>query len=179
MISAFLPFAPASGTRTRSRTRGDRRIASSVLAAVLLLELALALFPEALRLGPVQDTPLFKQVSGYAMVALLVLAMAFGWLRRAPALAAHVRTCGDLHQFGGLLLVLLLAFHAGGTPAGFLRFTFHAMALAVVAGALRALLGQRLGRRGSGALLLVHVSVSCLVSVAALVHLYFVYAYTA
>jgi hypothetical protein len=136
-------------------------------------------FPQALLLHPLQASVLFKQLSGYTMVGLMALAMGFGWLRRRPGLAVHHRTLNDLHQFGGLLILLLLALHAATRPSGFLLLMVHAVAVAQAAGCLRALLASRLGRSASTALLSLHISLSCLVSAAVLLHLYFVYAYTA
>lgn len=180
MISAFLPITVLPGERTRSRgRRGDSRLAACVLASVLLLELAVHFLRDALLLHPLQASVLFKQASGYTMLALMLFAMGFGWLRRRPAFATRVRGLGELHQFGGLLLLLLLGLHAGRGPAGFLLLLFHAFAVACAAGALRALLGPRLGRVASTFLLAVHIGLACLVSAAALVHVYFVYAYTA
>jgi hypothetical protein len=166
---------PAAGRR-----RGpDLRLAGTVIVTVLLAEAALLFFPHVLLLHPAQASVLFKQVSGYLMVLLIAAAMAFGFLRRAPALAAHQRTLNDIHQFGGLLLLLLLSLHAASRPAGFLLLLFHGLACALGAGALRSLLGPRLARAASIALLAVHISLSCLLCAAVLLHLYFVYAYTA
>jgi hypothetical protein len=178
--SGFAPLTlpGALAPRVRTRRKADVRIASSVLAAVLLAEAALLFFPQALLLHPLQAGVLFKQLSGYAMVSLMVFAMAFGWLRRQPALAVHHRTLNDVHQFGGLLLLLLLSLHVATRPSGFLLLMFHAVAVAQAAGALRAVLGIRLGRAGSTALLALHIGLSCVVSAAVLLHLYFVYAYT-
>jgi hypothetical protein len=109
----------------------------------------------------------------------MAAAMAFGALRRLPDFAARQRSFQGLHQFGGLLILLLLAAHAGPGASGFLRGVFHAMALAVAAGALRVVLAPLAGRRGTRALLALHIVLACGVAAAALVHLYFVYAYTA
>jgi hypothetical protein len=49
----------------------------------------------------------------------------------------------------------------------------------VAAGALRVVLAPLAGRRGTRALLALHIVLACGVAAAALVHLYFVYAYTA
>jgi len=181
MNSGFAPLTlpGALAPRVRTRRKVDLRLAWCVLVTVLLAQFALLSFPQALLLHPLQGSVLFKQVSGYAMVALMAAAMAFGWLRRHPALAVHHRTLNDVHQFGGLLLLLLLALHVATRPSGFLLLMFHAVAVAQAAGALRALFGTRLGRKVSTALLALHISLSCLVSAAVLVHLYFVYAYTA
>ena len=175
---ALAPTTPPPAT-LRKRRKVDLRLAWCVLATVLLAEFALLSFPQALLLHPLQGSVLFKQVSGYAMVALVAFAMAFGWLRRRPALAVHHRLLGDVHQFGGLLVLLLVALHAAARPGGFLLLVFHAVAIAQAAGALRVLFGSKLGRRAATTLLALHITLSCLVSAAALVHLYFVYAYTA
>lgn len=179
MISAFLPIAVLPGQRARRKARGDVRLAACVLASVLLLELAVHFLRDAMLLHPLQSSVVFKQVSGYTMAGLMLFTMVFGWLRRRPALAPRLRALNELHQFSGLLLLLLLGLHAGRGPAGFLLLLFHATAVACAAGALRALLGPRLGRAGSTFLLVLHVVPACVVSAAALVHLYFVYAYTA
>lgn len=181
MNSGFAPLTlpGALAPRARTRRRPDLRMAGSVLAAVLLVESALLFFPHVLVLHAAQAGVLFKQLSGYAMVSLMALAMAFGALRRHAALAARHRLLNDVHQFGGLLLLLLLALHAAGRPGGFLLVLFHGVAIAQAAGALRALLGTRLGRQGSTVLLVLHIGLSCVASAAVLLHLYFVYAYTA
>ena len=181
MNSGFAPLTlpGALAPRVRTRRRADLRLAWCVLATVLLAEVALRFFPHALLLHPVQGSVLFKQLSGYTMVALMAGAMGFGWLRRRPALAVHHRLLGDIHQFGGLLLLVLLSLHVATRPSGFLLAMFHAIAIAQAAGALRALLGPRAGRRVGTTLLAVHITLSCLVCAAVLLHLYFVYAYTA
>ena len=181
MNSGFAPLTlpGALAPRVRTRRKADLRLAWCVLATVLLAEVALRFFPQAMLLHPVQGSVLFKQISGYLMVALMACAMGFGWLRRRPALAAHHRLLGDIHQFGGLLILLLLSLHVATRPSGFLVLMFHAIAIAQAAGALRALFANRLGRSVATALLTVHIALSCLVSAAVLLHLYFVYAYTA
>jgi hypothetical protein len=150
-----------------------------VLAVVLLLEAAVHFAPHALVLSPVQGTHLFKMVSGYSMFCLLAFAMGFGWLRRLPAMSGHHRLLNEIHQLAGLLILVLLASHIGQKPVGFLLVMFHAMAISLGAGALRGVLGPKIGRRGSTALLALHIGLSCLVAAAVLLHLYFVYAYTA
>lgn len=179
MISAFLPLAGSPATRARRKTRGELRLAACVFVTVLLLEAALFFLRDGLVLHPLQSSTLFKQVSGYGMAGLLLFAMVFGWLRRRPALAPRLRTLNELHQFAGLLLLLLLGLHAARAPQGFLLLVFHAMAVACAAGALRALVGARIGRLASTTLLVVHIGLACIVSAAAAVHLYLVYAYTA
>jgi hypothetical protein len=94
-------------------------------------------------------------------------------------MAGHHRRLNEIHQLAGLMILVLLASHIGQKPAGFLLAMFHAMAIGLGAGALRAVLGTRIGRRASTALLVLHIGLSCLVAAAVLLHLYFVYAYTA
>jgi hypothetical protein len=179
MTSGFVPLALPHAERVRLKPREDLRLAWCILAAVLVIEGAARFQPDVLALGPFQARTWFKQLTGYTMLALMAAAMAFGWLRRLPAFAGAQRACHGLHQFGGLLVLLLLASHAGPGASGFLLGIFHAMALAVSAGALRVVLGPLIGRSGSRALLAAHIGLSCLVAAAALLHLYFVYAYTA
>ena len=173
-----LPQAPVLAS-PRRRRGPDLRLGGTVLLTVVLAEAALLFFPHVLLLHPAQASVLFKQVSGYTMVVLMVAAMAFGFLRRAPALLSHQRTLNDIHQFGGLLLLLLLSLHVASRPSGFLLLMFHGLACSLGAGALRSLFGLRLGRAASTALLAVHISLSCLLCAAVLLHLYFVYSYTA
>lgn len=170
---------PTHRARPRTARARDPRLAACVLLVVVLLELALRFAPDALQLHPFQKTVLFKQLSGYTMLALMAFSMAFGWLRRRPALARHHARLNEVHQVSGLLLLALLGFHLGQTPVGFLHAMFHALAVAVAAGALRAMLGRRIGAKGGQALLVVHIAGSCAVAAGALVHLYLVYAYTA
>ena len=163
----------------RPKSASSPALAWCGLALVLVLEVALLFFPGALRVSPVQASVLFKQVSGYSMCTLLAFALALGPLRRLPALAGRLRTLGLLHQACGLALLLLLASHVGQAPSGFLRYVFHAMAIAAAAGALRTVFGPRLGRAVSTGLLALHISLSCLVGAGAVLHLYFVYVYAA
>lgn len=184
-MSATSGFAPLTlpgalpAPRVRRKRGAGLHLAWIVLATVLLAEAAVLLWPQALLLHPAQATALFRQVSGYTMVGLMLGAMAFGLLRRHPLLAVHHRLLGDVHQFGGLLLLMLLALHAAARPAGFLLVLFHGMAVAQAAGALRSLGGVRLPRRVGMALLVAHIGLSCAMCAVVLVHLYFVYAYTA
>ncbi|HEX7889274.1 MAG TPA: hypothetical protein VF522_07955 [Ramlibacter sp.] len=193
MTSSFVPFVPAgpapvrrrkSAARTRQpatrvRRASQARLGGCVLVTVLLLEAALLFFPERLLLDPMQAAHWAKQLTGYAMVTLMVLAMVFGPLRRAPAMARHQAWLNECHQFSGLLLLLLLAFHMGRAPSGFLQYTFHVLAAGVAAGALRSVLGTKASRALARTLLVAHISLSCLVAAGAMLHLYLVYAYTA
>lgn len=185
--AAQAPAARARPDRTRSSRRARSRARASgatgltwcVLMVAVLLEAAVLWRPQALSWTPLQGTPVFKMASGYTMLALLAFALVFGWLRRLPAMARHHRQLNEVHQLGGLLLLVLLALHVGARPAGFLLWTFHALAIGLGAGALREVLRARIGRAASAALLTLHISFACLVGAAALLHLYFVYAYTA
>lgn len=183
-MSATSGFAPLTlpgalaAPRGRRAGRAGLSLAWIVLGTVVLAEAAMLLWPQALLLHAMQASPRFREVSGYTMLALMASAMGFGMLRRYPALAVHHRLLGDVHQFGGLLLLLLLALHAAGRPVGFLLTVFHGMAVAQAAGALRALGGAHLPRRVGMTLLVLHIGVSCVLSAAALLHVYFVYAYT-
>ena len=172
--------------RQRSRSRAPRMCSAEagplvwcMLALAMLTEGLVLLAPRALLLGPWQVGSAFKMASGYPMFGLLAFAMAFGWLRRKPALASRHGTLGALHHWTGLSLLVLLAAHAAGRPAGFLQFTFHAMAVGQGAGAIRILFGPRMGRSACALLLTLHISLACLVFSAALLHLYLVYVYTA
>lgn len=169
----------ARGARTRTRASGASGLTWCVLMLAVLLEVAVLLRPQALSWTPLQATPVFKMASGYTMFALLAFALVFGWLRRLAPMARHHRLLNEVHQLGGLLLLVLLALHVGTRPAGFLLWTFHALAVGLGAGALREVMRARLGRAASAALLTIHVSFACLLGAAALLHLYFVYAYTA
>jgi hypothetical protein len=177
MISAFAPIAVSTGQWVRRKTREELRLAWCVLAAVVLLEFAMHFLRDAMLLTPMQASITFKRISGYTMLTLMAFAMAFGWLRRRPALAQHARTLHDVHQFAGLCLLLLLALHVGRSPSGFLLGVFHAMAVGTAAGALRPLVPIKLGRGVNIALLVTHIAVSCLVSAAALLHVWWVYVY--
>jgi hypothetical protein len=179
MSAIFLPSGRMPLERLRPATTEDRRLAWCVLAVVVLVEVAMQFFPRAMSFSPWQASVPFKQISGYAMVAMMAFTMCFGALRRLPALAAHTRLMGELHQLAGLVILVLLAFHIGQAPSGFLLAVFHAMAVAVTAGALRSVLGRRVGRHVSVALLGVHICLACVIAAGVPVHLYLVYAYTA
>ena len=192
MSSGFVPLAgpglaplPQRVQRPQARARAHAQAADArpltwcVLALALLLQGAMLFSPQALLLGPWQAGPVFKTASGYTLVALLALAMGFGWLRRLPALAGSQRKLLEVHQLAGLAILVLLALHAATRPSGFLLLTMQAMVMGQGAGALRRLLGARNGRRLAIALLTLHVWLSCLVCAAGLLHIWFVYAYTA
>jgi hypothetical protein len=194
MNSGFVPLAgpalaPPAKSRTSTRRAAKRAVAaratdgvaltSCVLLLTVLVEVAVAWFPQALLLAPWQGSSLFRVASGYPMLGLLALSLAFGWLRRRPAFARSRRRLHEVHQVGGLVLLVLLALHAAGRPAGFLLYTLHAMSVALAAGAVRGLAGPRLPRAASLALLMLHISLACLLAAAALVHVYLVMAYTA
>jgi hypothetical protein len=194
MSSGFVPLAgpglaPPAKTRSATRPASKRAVATRradgvaltlcVLLLTVLVEVAVAWYPQALLLAPWQGTSLFRVASGYPMLALLAFSIAFGWLRRRHALARSHRRLQEVHELGGLVLLVLLAMHAAGRPAGFLLYLLHATSVALAAGGVRGLLGARLPRPASLALLMVHISLSCLLAVAALLHVYFVLAYTA
>lgn len=179
MTSGFVPLSYPVRHRVRARPAEDLRLARWALLMVVLLELSAWAAPQALLVSPIQTAGLFKRISGYAMLSLLVFAMAYGWLRRLPALSAHVKKLNALHQASGLLILLLLAAHVGAQPTGFLLPMFHAMAIGLGAGALRAVLGPKAPAKLATGLLVLHIGATCLVSAGALLHLYFVYAYTA
>lgn len=178
-MSAVLDSVLPLPARARRARRDSPSLAWCVLAVAVLLEVALRFYPQALLLHPVQSSVLFKQASGYTMLSLMAFAMTFGWLRRHPALVDHQRRINEFHQLAGLVILVLLAFHVGQRPSGFLLYTFHALAVGLGAGALRAVVGRRIGRKASMALLVLHISLACLVVAAVLLHLWFVYAYTA
>jgi len=170
---------PRRAARARSTASASPRLAWCGLLLVVVLEVALLFFPQALRVSPVQATPLFKQFSGYSMCALLAFALGSGWLRRLPVMAGWLRVLGVLHQACGIVILLLLGSHMGQAPSGFLACVFHGMACSVAAGGLRTVLATRAGRRVATGLLALHISMSCLVAAGAVLHLYFVYVYAA
>lgn len=180
MSAIFAPGSsiPVGRAPVRRPTRRLPLLPACVLGLVLGLLATAWVAPDVLRQHPVQATVLFKQLTGYAMLALLIFCMALGVLRRRPLLARHQATVARLHQAAGLLLLLLLASHLGQVPRGFLAAVLVALLAATAAGALRALLGSRAPARLGRALLAVHVGLSCLGVAAVLVHLYLVYAYT-
>ena len=169
----------ARAARHSARASGASGLTWCVLMVAVLLEVAVLFRPQALWWTPLQASPAFKMASGYTMLAMLAFALAFGWLRRLAPMARHHRQLNEVHQLGGLVLLVLLAVHVGTRPAGFLLWTFHALAVGLGAGALREVMRARIGRAASAALLTVHISFACLVGAAALLHLYFVYVYTA
>lgn len=192
MSSGFAPLAgpalaPARPARTRrprdaarpSRSTRAQPLTWCVLLVTILLQAAVLWRPQALLLGPVQNTVAFKTVTGYTMLVLLVFCITFGWVRRHGAMARQGRRLGELHQLAGLALLVMMAFHGAGRPAGFLLVLLHAMAIGLAAGALRGILGPRLGRGTAAVLLTLHVGLSFLVCAAALVHVWFVVTYTA
>jgi hypothetical protein len=177
MTSGFVPLSPGLGRRLRMEPHEDLRLARWALLVVLMLEFAVVGGPRTLLLSPLQATPLYKQVSGYSMISVLVFAMAFGWLRRLPAMATRQKMLNALHQAAGLILLLLLGVHVGARPSGFLLVLFHATAAGLGAGALRTVLGARAPKRLASSLLAAHIGLTCGVSAGVLLHLYLVYAY--
>lgn len=178
MSAVLLPGGAVPDRKVSGRPKEARALAWLVLLTIGLLELAALYWPSALIVSPLQTSVLFKQVTGYCMLGLMIFAMTFGWLRRLPLMAEHGRRFNEVHQLGGLLILVLLASHLGQSPKGFLLYAFHAMALGLGAGALRAVLGPKLASWGSMTLLALHIALACLVFAGVLIHLYFVYAYT-
>lgn len=179
MTSYFVPSGFTSPTRIRSRIGTASRLPWFVLVVAVALEAVAIFSPHSMLVHPVQASVGFKQVSGYTMVTLLAFALVFGWLRRLPRLANHSRQLNHFHQLGGLVILLLLGSHAAQMPSGFLLFMFHATAIGLGAGALRAVLGATAAASLRALLLATHIGLSCLLSAAVLVHLYLVYVYTA
>ncbi|MEJ5988541.1 hypothetical protein WG902_00980 [Ramlibacter sp. PS3R-8] len=181
-MSAVLLPGGAVRTRRIAKRPARRPIAwlpLFVLFIVVLLEATALVRPQALQVHPLQSSVGFKQLSGYSMLVLMAFAMSFGWLRRLPLLAGKQALLKEAHLVSGLLILALLALHLVNVPLGYLSFVFHGMALAIAAGALRAVLGPRIGPKGCVVLLAVHIGLSCAVVASGLVHVYLVYAYTA
>jgi hypothetical protein len=81
---------PRAAARAKPASVPNQRVACCALLLVLVLEMALLFFPQALRLSPVQGTVLFKQISGYSMCTLLAFGLSLGWVRTLPGMARRV-----------------------------------------------------------------------------------------
>ena len=162
--------------RAPGMTRGA---ALATVVASSLLAAALALLPSAGALHPVQHTVVFKQLTGYALVALLGFLLLLGVWRgqlRRPGPAAVLMFA---HQVAGLAMLVLVAGHVGAAPSGYLRAVLLLVLGTCALGALRQLAAGRLPPRALRGLAVAHIAMGCLIASAALVHIYFVYAYTA
>jgi hypothetical protein len=179
MTSYFVPSGFTGRAPVHSKARNAARLPWCVLLVVVVLEGTAAFSPHALLVHPVQNSVGFRQLTGYTMVALLASALVFGWLRRLPVVASQHRQLNHFHQLGGLVILLLLASHAAQAPTGFLLLMFHATAVGLGAGALRAVLGPAAAPAVRAFLLATHIGLSFLLGAGVLVHLYLVYAYTA
>lgn len=125
-----------------------------------------------------REPALFHQISGYAMLGLLVFGMVFGLLRRAQRPALAHGTWLALHQGLGLLMLGLLAVHAGSRPEGFLRVLWLLLLALSALGAARLLFDTRHRPRLARLLLALHTAAACMACALVLGHLTFVYAYT-
>lgn len=173
---------PASATRSTAARPTAARSAQALawLSLLLTLLVGAGLFGDWIaplhwaRRHPV----LFHQLSGYLMLGLIVLGMAFGLLRRAERLRLGHAGWLALHQGLGLALLTLLVLHAAGRPAGFLQVLLGLLLGLSLLGAARLLLDTRRRPRLAQLLLALHTTGACVASALVLGHLVFVYAYT-
>jgi hypothetical protein len=156
-----------------------RRLAIATLltglaAGVTVLSLPTDSLPPG---GPSAVT--WRQWTGYSLLALMVAGVAFGALRRGrwPALS-HAGWL-NMHQALGLVMLVGLALHAGGRPAGWLLVLFVLLLGMSAAGAARSLINP-LRRPGLvRSLLATHIALACTAVALVTGHLIFVFAYTA
>ncbi len=121
----------------------------------------------------------YKQITGYTLVGLLSFDLSLALIRRRLMRGSSLRALQLAHRVLGLTMLALLVLHAGFAHAGFLHATFAVTMLVVVAGALLNLLpSHRLGTWGQWTTAL-HIGAGCLLAALAVMHLYFVYSYTA
>lgn len=162
-----------------SRARRGNLLAACVLVLVVVLEAAVMWRPELLLVHRLQAQWFSRQASGYCMLAVMLVAVVCGWLRRQPGSGPRARWLAQGHQVAGLVLLVLLAWHVGQRPSGFLLAQWHLLCAAAAAAAARPWVGAWLGVRASTALLVVHIAGSCCAVATALVHVWLVVCYIA
>lgn len=151
----------------------------SALALVAIACIALLLRPQWSDLVALQRIEAYKQVTGYTLVAALAFDLSLALIKPRLASAWALRALQITHRVLGLSMLVLLVLHAGFVHQGYLTVTFLVTMLVVIAGALLNLLpGHRLGTWGQWTTAL-HIAAGCLLGALAVMHLYFVFAYTA
>ena len=151
----------------------------SALALVALACIALSMRLQWSDLLALQRIGTYKQVTGYALVAALGFDLSLALIKRRLTSALALRALQIAHRVLGLSMLVLLVLHAGFVHQGYLTATFLVTMLVVVAGALLNLLpGRRLATWGQWTTAL-HIAAGCVLGALALMHLYFVFAYTA
>jgi hypothetical protein len=119
----------------------------------------------------------FKTITGYVLLATMALMWAPVWVRKHLQQAHHLEILKLVHQWMGVLVLLVFLLHANLARSGYLAV----LSLVLLAGSgLGTVLGwlQLTGRaNGRRWLMAAHIALGAVVSGFSLLHLYFVYAY--
>jgi hypothetical protein len=150
---------------------------SAALACAACAVPALIWPPRWASLVALQRLETYKQLTGYVLIALLVFGLSLSLFKRWLDGPRALRALQLTHRALGLFMLAGLVAHAGFAHAGFLRATFVLTLVLVVAGGVPNLLTSRsLAKWGQWSTAL-HISIACIVTALALVHVYFATAY--
>lgn len=125
-----------------------------------------------------QNSKTYKEYTGYT---LFVLTLIMWWMPLAPKVfdsTEYMKFSKLLHQWCGILILLLVLFHASFLKVGFLAgFTFLLLVGAVCGAAYRLIKGPRTTKIHT-CLLGAHIGIAVAISCMSLLHMYFIFAYT-
>jgi predicted ferric reductase len=160
---------------THSQNKLVLKIAASVIFIFILV---VGLTTQPTFLVDWQRSKTYKEFTGYALFALM---LSMWWISLAPKLISasnHLKTSKLLHQWCGVLILLLIIFHASFSKIGYLSgFTFLLLIGSVCAAAYRWIRGPRTTKMHTY-LLGAHIGIAVVVSSMSLMHMYFIFAYT-
>jgi cytochrome b len=165
--------------RSKPAPTTERSLAYLALAIVGIGLTVTGLRPESWRFFNWQSAVLFKQATGYLLLALFAFLACYGWWRRQGAPFATKLRPAALHHWAGVAAAAGLLAHMGNRPAGMLLALLGLAALATISGAVRTHLGPKASAAVSKTLLLTHMVSATLAFGLSLAHVYFVYIYTA
>lgn len=150
------------------------KIAASMLFVFVLV---LALINQPTFLVDWQRSKAYKEVTGYALFALM---LSMWWISLAPKLlvsSTNLKISKLVHQWCGVLILLLILFHASFAKVGFLSgFTFLLIVGSACAAAYRWINGPRTSKIHNY-LLGAHIGIAVIISSMSLLHMYFIFAY--
>ena len=163
---------------------------SSLWATAAVIALCAALFLLAPRWPGIeywQSSASIKAWSGYILLTVLVLMWLPAWLRRRFAhshrqdlsgISQYSALLNIWHQWLGVLFLLVLMVHANLARSGFLWI--KTLLLLILSGLGIGIAWSQLSWRFKGRrwMMVTHIALAFVVSGFALLHLYFVYAYT-
>jgi uncharacterized membrane protein len=168
-------WLPGNNMNTQAQNKLVLRAAVGTIF-VFALVLGIALQPTFL--VEWQRNKAYKVSTGYALFALM---LSMWWISMAPKLfvaANNLKISKLLHQWCGVLILLLIMFHASFSKVGYLSgFTFLLLVGAVCAVAYRWIKGPRTTKMHTY-LIGAHIGIAVVISSMSLMHMYFIFAYT-